>query len=440
MSLPQSAVVLPLISRHAEDAAFYWARFMDGTLSALHDMRSLLRFEQLLDANLEGLRVANAETDGTAGWQASFARLSKWRTADEAFTASILALEAAGRTEHGRCDQLSAIEALAATTPEVAKGLISASAWLPFETVRPTIWSWVKAEQPVLRRAALSASILQRLSTGNALAEWLYDADASVHARALRAVGEIGSVHFVGLLIEHLTDADERCRRWAAWSLALLGRTEGGAVLRAWAEQATTATDMNQAIAALAQVTPLDELAGIAKEWWTRRDQTRLVLTTIRFSGDWRWIKTLLNLMEQPAHARLAADVFAHLTGAPVTLENLWGPAPEEDESEDGGAVVPIAKKMDPDEGLPWPCVAKFKAWWSANHTRFSRGQRYLAGRPLDSGVAFAVLADPASTQLQRHHAALFLRCSQITSTLFDVRAPIVRQLAGLQDARNTPK
>jgi hypothetical protein len=41
-----------LVTRHAEDAAFYWARRIEDSLASQHDLRSLGRFELLLQANL----------------------------------------------------------------------------------------------------------------------------------------------------------------------------------------------------------------------------------------------------------------------------------------------------------------------------------------------------------------------------------------------------
>lgn len=77
--------------------------------------------------------------------------------------------------------------------------------------------------------------------------------------------------------------------------------------------------------------------------------------------------------------------------------------------------------------GLLWPDVAALRRWWQEHAPRFQAG-RCLAGRPLAASSAARVLQDPQCTQLQRHHAALFLRVQGATAQLFDVRAPLWRQ------------
>lgn len=81
-------VIEPLVSRHAEDASFYWSQ-MDWTIRS-SDIRfeRLQHFHSLLEAHLEGLKVA-----GAAGWEISFAALERWQKAGEAFTCTWLAMQ-----------------------------------------------------------------------------------------------------------------------------------------------------------------------------------------------------------------------------------------------------------------------------------------------------------------------------------------------------------
>ena len=179
-----------IISRHAEDAAFYWARRMEGALASQHDLRSLGRFEFLLQANLEGLRVAQHESStfgtggrllqaGSAGWDATFRRVQLWKTADETFVATALALDdaraaqqasggAAGSSRHPlavleemACDQFD--DAAGLEMPPMARGLASAAGWLPWDVVGTPVLAWARSPESLLRRCALSALALQRL-------------------------------------------------------------------------------------------------------------------------------------------------------------------------------------------------------------------------------------------------------------------------------------
>ena len=434
MNAAPSPIIPSLVARHAEDAAFYWARFMEGTRSPLHDMRSLLRFEQLLQAHLEGLRVAGAENQESAGWRATASRLQQWRTADEAFVGSILALEAAAHAKDTQHPLLTAMETFAIAAPEVARGLASACAWLDVEQVQFLIRSWAQSGNPILNRMALSAFAAHRIPAGEALNAWIEHADAKVRARALRAAGEVGTAAIVKPLTAHLSDPDADCRRWAAWSLALLGRGDGAEILADWAGQSNNIEQAMDATAAWTQVQSDDVLRKGVESALNKPEYRRLGLTVIRFSGDVRWADTLLELAGQREHARLAANVFAHLTGMPLTLPGVWlRPREDEDDGQEEDASMPIAQKQDADEGLLWPDVSVMKGWWMTQRAQFTDNQRYLAGKPLVGEGALTVLADPAATQLQRQHAALFLRCSRSMPILFDVRASMMRQRARLK-------
>jgi uncharacterized protein (TIGR02270 family) len=485
--------ITDMLSRHAEDAAFYWSRYIEGTLSSLHDLRSLGRFDFLLAGNLEGLRVAQLEGGkpdadgqarkyGSAGWDAAFKRLSRWKTADEAFVCGVLALQDAcarknkkppfskylGQLQDLACDQFD--DSDDAGDLDIARGLSSAAAWLPWESVQAVVFDWARSSEPVLRRCAISACALQRLPAGDALAHWVTDKHGLVRARALRAVGELGRADLAGALIAEVNveqGASGRdlwnCRYWAAWSLCMLGRSEGIATLGTGAAEHPPVQRTFGALAALSQVMEPRQLNASINAAFKKPQHLRNALTAIRFSGDIRWVGTLLQIMNdytQPAQieaffaepqlnlARLAADVMAHLTGLQIG-EQLWMQAPEEaDDLEqdhvdhDGveapdvasNPLVPAARKQDPDDGLLWPDVAAVSQWWSANKDRFQPGSghagRYVAGLPLTAASAKQILASPLATQLQRHHAALHLRCTSHTPDLFDVRASLPRQRA----------
>ena len=444
-------------------------------MSSTADLRALGRFEHLLLANLEGLRVADAENSPPqAGFAAAHARLVRWQTADEAFVCAVLAFEPAPPPASALPPRLTALaqsayaqhsEAAAvtpshlATLPPIGEGLVAAGEWLPWPRVRPAVSDWAASREPVLRCAALSLCALHRQPAGDALQAWLADGHPMVRARALFAAGELGRTDLAGLLVDALQDADMHCRRQAAAALALFGRSEGIAVLGAWvsdaqaAAESTTDTqaarqlrhEVRHVAALLAQVLDPAQRKQVVAAALASPQHRRSALELLRFTGDAQVIEWLLRLCEaemQPEAlqaarlapggnlARLAGDVFAHLTGAALGGDGRWTPEPDlDDPATDlaGDPQVPAVRKQDLDEGLLWPDVAALKRWWDQHAARFEGG-RQLAGRPLTSASAAQVLVDPQATQLQRHHAALFLRTNGATPQLLDVRAPLWRQ------------
>jgi uncharacterized protein (TIGR02270 family) len=460
-----------LLRRHAEDAAFYWARRMQAARSSQHDLRSLGRFEFLLQANLEGLRVAQRHSAaapgrvGAAGWQPTWARTQMWKTADEAFVSSVLALETAAAQaaeQPAAPPMLQELEELALVQHEqdanerlVAQGLTSAAAWLRWEQVAGTVQRWALSSQPLLRRAAIAACALQRIPAGAALAQWLDDPEPLVRTRALRAVGELARADLAGALLEVLKrdGASEAEQIEAAWSLCLVSAREpalgeraaaiGLRVLSSWSQPGSTIGNTRH-LAVWALLAPTEQQHTAIEQALQDRALWRRCLQAMRLTGDAHWLPWLLELMahetspprvqaffQEPASnlARLAGDVFAHIAGLRIG-EQLWASAPEPTDEEDiaSDPSIPAARKQDPDDGLLWPDVMALKRWWAAHCTHFEPGQRYLAGQALNIGNALQRLADAQATQQQREHAALFLHVRTHTPMLFDVGAALPRQ------------
>ncbi len=50
-----SPIIVPLVTRHAGDAAFYWARHDDSIHSPLIGLNQLAEFDRLLEAHLDAM-------------------------------------------------------------------------------------------------------------------------------------------------------------------------------------------------------------------------------------------------------------------------------------------------------------------------------------------------------------------------------------------------
>ena len=74
----KSPVIEPLIARHAEDAAFYWMQRSTNAHSPLLRFDRLMHFDRLLNAHLDGLRVARE-----AGWEHALKNLQRWKSSGE---------------------------------------------------------------------------------------------------------------------------------------------------------------------------------------------------------------------------------------------------------------------------------------------------------------------------------------------------------------------
>ena len=124
--------ILPLVRRHAEDAAFYWHQ-IDRSTESLHLRPPRLRhFDALLAAHLEGLEIA-----GHDGLSCARKALERWLKPGEAFVCAWLALQLKDQPT------LDALGRACVRTPDaLLRGVICALSRLPFDTAGPCLAAW----------------------------------------------------------------------------------------------------------------------------------------------------------------------------------------------------------------------------------------------------------------------------------------------------------
>ncbi len=83
---PLLSVIEPLVRRHAQDAAFYWQQIQTALEPPGLDLARWRHFQQLLEAHLDGLRVARAR-----GVELALEALGRWRKPGETFVAAFAA-------------------------------------------------------------------------------------------------------------------------------------------------------------------------------------------------------------------------------------------------------------------------------------------------------------------------------------------------------------
>jgi hypothetical protein len=470
-----SKPAIPLIvQRHAEDAAFYWARHCEAASAPEHDWKSLHRLEHLIDAHLEGVRVAQLESAqvpapmGDAAWEASKVRLSRWGTADEAFVAATLALHA---FELGKPDWLQELQSMANAQFErgrgdgVAMGLAHA-ARRRGDTIAETMAAeWWQQGSPLWQRAALvAAHALPTLHASLLQGGLRREADAAVMVEAAKLAGAVGFTSAAPALLALLGDpsCSPEAKRSAA---AALGRLvdpalDGGAIwhraesilLDAWVTAPEQVTD-EQLLVWLWRAAPgvtrpaIEQVLMAGRE---DRQRLRQALRAMRLQGDAHWLPVLLQCMAQQSQdeevrryfdepssnvARLAGDVFAHITGARIGHQR-WREAPEPPNDEVEEAMdsphVPVGSKRDPDGALLWPDVEVLNREWPGLSSIFEAGRRYVGGAAVTKASMLETLANARASQQQRWQAALLLQLAQ-GGACFDVAALTPAQDQALQ-------
>ncbi|WP_354684934.1 HEAT repeat domain-containing protein [Cupriavidus necator] len=399
-------VIAPLVARHASDAAFYWLRLDQSAGSFQFTPPHFRRFNDRLDAHLEGLSVAGAE-----GIRPALAALERWQKSGEAFVCTWLA----GQYPDG--DLQETLESYLERLPDsLLRGAISALAWLPPEIAQPALhrWSRPQASAP-LQVAALRTVALLDAGCAGALACPLAEYAAStipyVRAAACRALGRQAPDHAVPRLHDALADEDMAVRAEAAIALAGMPRPgAAGAVL--WHCVAAQAAIQGNATGwyrmqatrrldrwtrYLAWLAPLGhpDLPALFDHL-----PPRVGLTFALYHGDAAHLDRVIAALADEETARYAGWIWQALTG--VDLEAAGLTLPEPDAPPTRGPLSDA--QSDADNGLPLPDAAAV-----ATHAVAIRpGTRSLLGRELTVTDAIELLR--VAPQAIRSVAAQFLR------------------------------
>jgi len=402
------AIILRIVERHAEDAAFLWTlrdRHASGKTFRLWD---LARLDRRLDAHLDGLRIA-----GEDGWTLCSEALVH-RANGEVFAAAVTAFES------GRPHRIDTIFDLVADRPDLARGLISALGWTTAEVARRQIGQLLASGSTLFRRAGVAAAAIRRLDPGPVLESSLEDVeDSFLTARALEAVGELGLREMLPLVLVHLASSDEHIRFSAAWSASLLGDKSALPVLGAFALEPGSRAGSACALG-LRCLRPRDA-CQTHQALADCPELSRLAVAAVGTIGDPALVEWLLPCLRVPALARLAGESFALITGI-----DLGHPAFSADRP-DGFVAGPTDDPADedvtpdPDADLPWPDPAKIEEWWYRFGPEFRVGTRYLLGRPITPENACAILL--AGRQHERAAAAIELAL-ETGGSLVEIRAP----------------
>jgi uncharacterized protein (TIGR02270 family) len=407
------SIIESVVSRHAEEAAFLWL-LRDRAVGQPHSLLAqVAALDDRLEAHLDGLRVA-----GDPGWGLCRAGLEEG-DAGEVFAAALLAFES------GKDDRVQEVLKFGTKSPKVSRGLVSALGWIPYEEAEKHIQRLHGTDSPILRRIGIAASVIHRRSPGRALDQALSHADPFLKSRALRAIGELGVLDWLPTARKNLTYEDERCRFEAAWSVALRGGDANAvATLKTFAESSSPFRHR-----ALQLALRRMELA-VANAWRVKlaRDpgQLRSAVIAAGVIGDPSAVAWLIEQMKVPLQARVAAEAFTMITGVDITQAPFAGEKPEGFEAGPTDNPEDENVQMDPDENLPWPNPGAVGQWWKDHQGEFSRGSRYLLGKAINVESLQEILR--TGRQRQRAAAAIELAIKQRSQSLFEVRAPGLRQ------------
>ena len=401
-----------VIEEHLEEAAFLWLQRAHAVRAPNYSPLQFADLDERLAAHVDGLRVA-----GDDGWRCAAEALDN-EGPEDFFPAAVLAIESAD----GRFDELLA---RAQQAPQAVPGLISALGWVEPPHLASRVKALLGSDTPLARKLGIAACALHRRDPGAALDAALDDRADSVRIRALRAAGELGRADLLPHVLALLGEAKPELRFWAAWAAVMIGdRGHALDTLRAFALQ--TSPRQMRAFQLVLQTLDVGAGGALLSECAGLPGATRLRIIGAGFVGDAQDVPGLIEQMEQPTAARIAAEAFVGITGVDFNLEQMEVPPPEG--FEDGPSEDPDDEHVDlpEDVALPWPDVERLHRWWQANAPRFAPGVRWFLGQPVSQVGCAQVLCE--SFQRRRVAAALHRSLLQPGMPLFPTSAPAWRQ------------
>ncbi|NHZ66952.1 HEAT repeat domain-containing protein [Massilia genomosp. 1] len=423
-------VIEALVSRHAEDASFYWSQLDWIIRSSDIRFERLQHFCQLLEAHLGGLKVA-----GTTACKISFAALERWQKPGEAFTCTWLALQS-----HNE-DMVDEVAKLVSRHPDqLVRGAVSALAACSLQHFVAIARRWAASEhnptvQVVVMRAAAIRGDIAAAQLDNPLPPHLHSQNSHVRAAACRAcavTGKTGSV--IPLLREALNDPDLQVRAEAAIALGKLGDAEGGrpVLLQSVITQAIVyrgATGATRAQASRRLQRWARELACLmpigapeARDMLAQLPP-RIALTFALWHGDLAHLPFVIDQLADEDVGRYAGWVWQTLTGVDLTANGLALPEPDPASLDPDQLITET--RLDADSGHPQADQAAVKAATAASPHLVGRGKRVLLGREIDAKAALDLLEN--APQAIRAMAAQMLNHAQSTVRI-NVRASTTEQ------------
>jgi len=405
-------IIPAVVQQHADDAALLASNRLALAQAPYARLDHIDAFDRRLMAHLDGLRLAGEE-----GWALCESGLES-PSSGVVFAVGVRTLEDRDETK------LARIIAVVQAVPETAIGLLAAFEWTERARLQGTVAGLLRDGDGFRRMVGVAACSAHRVDPGLGSGGFLRDADPRVRACSFRAAGELGVSEAGPSCVAALTDTDDECRFWAAWSATLLG--DRNRALDALREHGLS-VGRHRARAfrlALQAMGPEDSHGVLQKLAGSKR--VRGVIEGSGIAGDPAYVPWLVKQMKELGTARLAGEAFATITGINLGQAALDRPAPENFESGPNDDPDDPNVDMDPDEGLPWPDADKIEKWWEANGSRFQKGTRYFVGTPVTREHCIDVLKNG----YQRHRilAAHYLCLLQPGTPLFNTSAPAWRQ------------
>ena len=427
-----------VIDQHAEEAGFLWGMRHQAVHAPHYTLEDIAELDEAVEAHLDGLRAA-----GHVGRHVAITLAPD--APENVFPLPVLAFTGNAYDREYLRDAFI----LGSLSTEALSALVSGFGWLDYATVAPLLPELMEAQIPFYRLVGIAVSAIHRQNPGPLLQKLLDDPDGAVRARALRAAGELKRRDLAAQVFEHIRDADEPCRFWAAWASSLLKHPNALSALYPFMLDADSPFNLHALQMGLRCARPAQQ-AECFNTLHNTPGLERQTVIAAGIIGNLAAMPWLIEQMQQPALAKYAGEAFSMMTGVDIYYDDLdlkeeegeeednEESETEDEEEEEDNEDSDDNKDNEDDENdedipdpddetdLPCPDPRLIAAWWEAHKSQYTIGKRYLTGEIINTDTVTTVLRN--GLQRQRKAAALELALLQPDWILFETRALGKRQ------------
>ncbi|WP_341675046.1 hypothetical protein [Niveibacterium sp. SC-1] len=424
MALTSRTFRIGLYLEHLDEASFLYDQCRALRKQADFAWRSLLDFEDRLEAHIDALMIGNTLALEVCSKRVPEAEPGELYAAVSVFCRAGLAQEfsrtLAGLEDAPPARRRALVDALSRELPAAWSGRIGAAL--------------AQAAPPLLQiLAAIVAN--RRIPLSRELAA-THCADSSAATAVARALGRLNDPEALTALDALAQRPEVAVRREVLTAQLALGSTEAARTANAlaprepWAGRALALSGDGAACAALT--------SGIEKP-----DQARSAAISLGLLGDLRGVRPLARLLEDKANAAWAAWGLYLITGAPLFGQEFVPDAVHEDEMNEQerhawrehGAVPQRGdgRTFGGERSLLSTSGDVWNDWLRANAARFEAGRRYRLGELVTPASTLKTLLEPQMPDEIRQAAADEIRIRYQCELPFESDMPVRQQLRVLR-------
>jgi len=315
--------------------------------------------------------------------------------------------------------------------------VVNALAWLDWEFVAGVVKKLLHSEESKLRVIGLSVSRLHGRRPSPDLGQLSESGTSSMQADCLRVIGDLSVLELFPSVPPLLSHSDLAVRIAASEAIVLRHRassleSHNTAAVECLMEAVYSgASDSLSAARMLMSTLDVTAACEIIQQLGGDEASARLAVQCAGWLGIPDSVPWLLQMMSQPAFARVAGESFYRITGLRLDQRPYEGDWPDGFEAGPNDDPEDENVEMDEDENLPWPEVGPIAEWWEQNRSRFKSNVRYLLGFELDNEEWLRKVL-VLGRQRERATAALELAIRNPTEPLFNVEEHGRRQMKKL--------